>query len=230
MRELCAGANVDIGTAAALREQWRREVQDHGAIINTTNLTHLLLRTNQAPGDAVVMTAAIYSLHRAYPGQYKTSVDSLWLEVFEHNPDVVPPAHDMTELVMHYPAIHQSNRRGIHFMHAWCEHISSALNVDVPLLTNRPHLYFSDTAPPMEDYWLVCSGGKGDFTCKDWGDNRYQQVIDILRGSVKFVQVGNDTLRQPQLNGAHYMVGKTSLRHLFWLCAEHVVYYVECRY
>lgn len=202
MRELCAGVNIDPGTAAAFRAgMLPAESNDRRPVT---------LVTTQSPGDAVAMTAAVYSLHRAHPGKFLTGVRCFWPEVFEHNPDVVdcggPP------LYMHYPAIHKSNDRGIHFMQAWCEHLGSALGVNVPLLTNRPRLYFADPQPSVEGFWLVCSGGKKDFTNKLWPG--YQGVVDALRGAVQFVQVGVD---QEPLNGAECAVGRTSLRGLFEL-------------
>jgi ADP-heptose:LPS heptosyltransferase len=162
------------------------------------------------------MTAAIYSLHRAYPGRYVTAVDSLWPEVFEHNPDVEPREdlpYSAAELQMHYPAIHQSNHRGIHFMQGWTEFLGMALGVNVPLLTNRPHLYFADPAPPVEDFWLVCSGGKSDFTNKLWGHYNYQEVVDRLSG-IRFVQVGRIEDNHPLLDRVDCARGAT-LRGLF---------------
>lgn len=238
-REICAGKNVDLGTAAAFREQWQREAMS--AVPHGGEPTKLILKTGQAPGDAVAMTAAIYSLHQAYPGKYATAVESYWPEVFENNPDVVANtvpidgyANDAlpgaSPVEMHYPAIHQSNERGIHFMQGWTEFLGMALGINIPLLTNRPRLYFADQEPPVEDYWLVCSGGKKDFTTKLWGHERYQEVVRLLAGKVRFVQVGGsrptvpwaastngsqDDVGHEPLDGAECMVGKTSLRELF---------------
>src|SRR5689334_15800 len=74
-REICQGVNVDLGTAAAFREQWSREA---GAQQSGEPPTPILLKTDQAPGDAVAMTAAIYSLHKAHPGRHLTAVESMW--------------------------------------------------------------------------------------------------------------------------------------------------------
>lgn len=212
-REICAGVNVDLGTAAAFREQWDREA---GARTPADVPKSLLLITDQAPGDTVVMTAAVYSLHQAYPGRYLTAIKSPHPEVWEHNPDVdLNPAPIPAELRMHYPAVHQSNKRGIHFMQGFCEFLGMALGIHVPLLTNRPHLYFADPAPPVEDYWLICSGGKRDFTNKLWGQDNYQEVVDRLQGKVQFVQVGAAGDDHPPLSGVYSVVGKTSLRGLF---------------
>ena len=217
MREICRGDNVDLGTAASFRTQWEAESGPQAA--PPTNPIPLLLRAHQAPGDAVSMTAAVYSLHRAHPGKYRTSVDSLWPEIFAHNPDVSVAQPGAAELRMNYPAVSQSNERSIHFMQSWCEFMGSALGVHVPLLTNRPHIYFDPaTAPPRtENFWVVCSGGKGDFTNKLWGHGSYQEVVDRLGGTTRFVQVGAAADDHPRLLGAEDMVGKTSLRELFEL-------------
>jgi hypothetical protein len=223
-RQICQGIDVDLGTAAAFRGQWAREAGMDAKIWSREVEVRLerkplplLLKTDQAPGDAVVMTAAIHSLHRAHPGRYLTAVESCWPEVFAYNPDVVPaqsiPA--AAPLQMHYPAIHQSNSRGIHFMQGWCEHLSAALGVPVPLLTNRPWLYFHNAEPPVRNYWLICSGGKKDFTNKLWGQHNYQEVVDLLVGRVGFIQVGNATDDHPLLTGTDDLIGKTTLRELF---------------
>lgn len=226
-REICAGVNCDPGTAAAFRDQWKREsiigakfaLPSPGAIPQGRQgvpQKHLLLSTTQAPGDALAMTAAIYSLHRAHPGKFLTSVSSPYPDIFEYNPDVVPTTPDATLLSMHYPSINQCNQRAIHFMQGYCEFLSAALGIHVPLLTNRPQLFFKGgKEPPVEDFWLVCSGGKNDFTAKLWGYHNYQQVIYSLKGSVRFVQVGNKDDNHLRLMGAEDMVGKTNLRELF---------------
>lgn len=198
-RQICGGTNVDIGTAAAFRLQWQREAPKP-----VTTPRKLLLKTSQAPGDAVVLTAAIYSLHKAHPGAYVTSIESAYPEVFAGYPDC-----GGEPLEMHYPAVHDSNTRGIHFMQAWCEFLSFVLEVPVPLLTNRPHL---PGKPVTGDYWVVCSGGKKDFTNKIWP--KYQEVISGT--SVPWVQVGVD---QAPLRGVDCRVGRTSLSELFSLVA-----------
>ena len=215
MRELCAGINVDLGTAAAFRQQWMSEAVAIGKAGATYKPVPLLLKTDQAPGDAVAMTAAIYSLHKEHPGKYITAVESLWPDVFTYNPNVVR-AESIPEaqpLQMHYPAIHNSNERGIHFMQGWCEFLGAALGISVPLLTNRPRLYFNRPAP-QDDFWIVCSGGKEDFTSKLWGHHNYQWVINSLP-EITFIQVGGKDHNHVPLDGVVSSLGRTSLRQLF---------------
>lgn len=222
-REVCQGINCDLGTAAAFREQWRREYEAVNkfecAPGPLSTPIPILLKTDQAPGDAVVMTAAIYSLHKAHPGKYRTMVDSPYPEVFKYNPDVTEGptnTQSIQELRMHYPAIHDSNRRGIHFMQAYCEFLGRALGINVPLMTNRPHLYLDHWAEPdVGGYWLVCSGGKADFTNKLWGFNRYQEVVNSLKDRVRFIQVGDRFMDHEPLQGVVWRVGQTNLRQLF---------------
>lgn len=218
-RELCQGINVDMGTAAAFREQWLREAapKKQERVNARADQTHLILKTDQMPGDAVAMTAAIYSLHHAHPDKYLTAVDSFFPDVFAHNPHVVPVSSlsSPKPLHMHYPAIHRCNERGIHFMQGWCEFLGSALGISVPLLTNRPHIYFIDEQPRTEDFWVICSGGKRDFTNKLWGHANYQKVVDALHGRIRFIQVGSGKDDHPPLTRTENMVGKTTLRQLF---------------
>lgn len=227
-REICRGINVDLGTAAAFREQWRKENTINQVPIRQDDKPILLLlKSDQAPGDVVCMTSAVYSLHKAYPGKYLTSVESLYPEIFYNNPNVIPIEElsklgNPINLQMHYPAIHSSNSRGIHFMQAWCEHLGAALNIKVPLLTNRPKLYFEENKStiskydmPELPYWIVCSGGKNDFTAKLWGYHNYHDVICKLRGKIKFVQVGEKVVDHPPLPYIDYRAGQTNLRQLF---------------
>jgi Glycosyltransferase family 9 (heptosyltransferase) len=214
--ELCRGINVDLGTSAEFRERMKRERTE---VALKTGGRRLVLRTTQAPGDTLCMTAAVYSLHKSYPGEYLTGVVSPHQEIWENNPDVVQVGHLAgAEMVdMHYPAIHESNDRAIHFMQGWCEHLGASLGVQIPLMTNRPRLYFNDQEPQVEDYWVVCSGTKKDFTLKAWGRSRYQEVMDRLSGKVKFIQVGASSDDHPPLYqaGLRQIVGKTTLCQLF---------------
>ena len=103
----------------------------------------------------------------------------------------------------------------VRFMQGWCEFLGKALNIELPLLTNRPHLYFDDPVSETEDYWVICSGGKRDFTNKLWGHENYSRLITLLRNRVQFIQVGSLADDHPRLSGVIDKVGKTTLRDLF---------------
>lgn len=206
-------------------------------ILRCGNSEHVL-----CPGDALVMSAAIYSLHLSHPGKFLTAIDTSANQLFEHNPGVWSPGeHERAEATLvhaEYPAInaytaagtvHQlgCNHRGITFMQAYCEGLSDALGVHVPLLTNRPHVYVSYrerswisqvqeiTGRPTR-FWLINAGYKIDYTAKWAGTQLYQDVVDKLRGRVQFVQVGADDPHHvhPRLRNVIDLVGKTDHRQL----------------
>jgi len=231
--QICQGVNVDPGTAAQFRLIWKSEAELSAARIGTDMAGKLfdphrvlILKNRQNPGDVLVMTAAIYSLHRQHPGRYLTAVDAPYPEIFANNPDVISledaEAMNAEPVEMHYPAINQANVRGIHFMQAWCEFLGCALGVDVPLLTNRPHVYLAEHERKRHKgkYWLISCGGKKDLTAKFWGQSRYQEVVDCLRGKVIFMQVGASTDEHSPLMGVVNLIGATSLRELIVLASQ----------
>ena len=189
-----------------------------------------------APGDAVVLSAAVESLHRAHPGRYLTAVDTVAPQLWEHHPRVVPfdrlgRITDRLRVVRgDYPAINRSDERAVHFMQACCESLEEQLGVRVPLLVNRPHLHLTDeekgwmnqvheeTCDPSP-YWLVNAGHKDDFTAKWWGDWNYQAVVDALRGRVRFAQIGelSPGHTHPALRGVVDLRGRTDTRQLMRL-------------
>lgn len=193
----------------------------------------LILKNHLSPGDVLVMTAAIHSLHRQHPGKFITAVDTTANALFENNPDVTPiedvRALGGEEIQMHYPEIQRSNERGITFMQAYTEFLASVLGVEIPLLTNRPHIYLShkertwmdqvhEATGRKQKFWLIQCGRKNDFTAKFWGTQNYQRVVDSLRGRVLFVQVGAAEHHHPTLKNVLNLTGKTDLRQLVRLC------------
>ena len=50
----------------------------------------LVLTSRQAPGDIVMLTAAVRDLHRHYPGRFLTDVRPPFPQLWAHNPDITP--------------------------------------------------------------------------------------------------------------------------------------------
>lgn len=188
----------------------------------------LVLINHLSPGDVLVMSAAIESLHRSCPGMYQTAVQTTADELFENNPLVLPvgklenPPH---ELVMEYPLIQRSNQTALHFMHGYAQYLGQALGVPLTLGVNRPYVYVSDQekawAGRVQEivgrpvpYWIINAGTKSDYTTKQWPVEHYQRVVDMLQGRVLFVQVGAAEHRHVKLRGVIDQVGKTNLREL----------------
>jgi ADP-heptose:LPS heptosyltransferase len=187
----------------------------------------LLLKNHQSPGDALVMSAAIRSLHTANPGAFQIAVDTSCQALFEHNPDILPIDKLMQEgsvsaIGMHYPLVNQSNQRAIHFMAAYCDYLQDVLEVKVPLSVNRPIIHLSreekewipqvQVAGKTPRYWVVCAGRKADYTAKFAGSAFFQKVVDLLAGEVLFVQTGSKDHHHPPLKGVINLIGKTDAR------------------
>lgn len=192
----------------------------------------LILKNDLSPGDVLAMTAAVYSLHKAHPGKYVTAVETSCPAVWENNPDVVSldaaRALNAEEVQCHYPLIHQSNQRAVHFLEGYVGFLEDNLRVRVPLMTNRPLVYISnrektwlnqvqETTGYKGRFWVLNAGRKADYTTKHYGTEGFQAVVDALKGKVQFVQVGAAEHHHPPLKGVLNLVGKTDARQLIRL-------------
>lgn len=206
----------------------------------------LILKCMLSPGDIMTLTAAIESLHAAYPGEYLTDVRTSTPEIWENNPHISPMPDALGRPVeMHYDKtkhgqIGQSNQRAIPFIGGYCEHLAETIGRPIPLATNRPRLYLSNaecgwtnqiaehhssrearekTGQPaaVMPFWLVNAGVKSDFTAKQWPIENYQRVVDETSGRIQWVQIGSKHHDHPRLNGVIDLRGKTDTRQLIRL-------------
>src|SRR5688500_14593842 len=102
------------------------------------------LTSKLSPGDAVVMTVAIKSLHDIYPGEYETSVETSAMEVWENNPHIVPLSETSKHKELHYALINQSNQRANSFMQAYADGLSKVIQRPLQITVNKPQLYLTE--------------------------------------------------------------------------------------
>lgn len=191
-------------------------------------MEHLLLENRQAPGDLLVVSGAIRSLHAQHPGAFSTHVASTCPEIFAGNPLVAPghPPSGRYLKVGYTLGISRSNQTRGHFAHGVTIDLASRVGVPVAVEDLRPHVTLGPgegrlpSAP--EHYWVMMAGGKSDFLTKLWGYSRWQRVVDILRGAVLFVQAGSSAPggHQRRLTGVVDLVGRTSFREFLRLVAH----------
>ena len=105
----------------------------------------IILKTHLSPGDLCTLTAAIQSLHWAYPGQYLTDVRTICDAIFANNPHVTPLGEERARTIeMHYTElIERCNEVPHSFLRGYCVDLGRKLQVPLELQTNRPHLYLS---------------------------------------------------------------------------------------
>lgn len=200
----------------------------------------LLLINRLSPGDILVMTNAIRDLHLAHPGKFITDVRTPCPDIFVNNPYITKLSYDEAEynkintwfesnvgktkmlgdimcVDMQYPLIHQSGARGAHFAEGHREFLEETLNIKIPQTKIRPELYLSNPRSIIPGkYWVINAGSKIDFTLKQYP--YYQEVVDLLKDKIQFVQIGVKSHLHKPLNGVIDMVGKTdNLRDLFQL-------------
>ena len=191
----------------------------------------LILTNFQAPGDVLMLSAAIRDLHLSYPGEFLTDVRSPFPELWENNPDITPldeQSPSVEVIPCHYPLIHRSNVLPFHFLHGFIDFLNKRLKISIRISSFKAALYLTESEkeipefipgfdPGKKSYWLITNGGKYDFTCKWWSNERFQEVIDYFKGKIKFIHIGELQNHHPDLSDVIDLRGKTSLRQLIRL-------------
>jgi hypothetical protein len=143
-------------------------------------MERLVLTNFQAPGDQVMLTAAVRDLHRAYPGRFLTDVQGSCPELWDQNPHLTPlrrDAHGVRLIGCSYPAIHGSNRHPNHFLLGFIEDLNRQLNLHIQLTDFKGDIHLSNTERTRPSpvarafgfevpYWIIVAGGKYGFTIK----------------------------------------------------------------
>lgn len=188
----------------------------------------IILENHQAPGDIVMLTAAVRDLHWCNPGEFLTDVRTSCPALWENNPHLTPLDEDdpdVQRIPCHYPLVHQADRRPYHFLHGFEKYLSERLRVpvepkyfhgDIHLSPEETHggSLVEERTGEATPYWVIVAGGKYDFTIKWWERSRWQEVVDRLHGRVRFVQVGEDGHHHPPLENVIDLRGRTTLREL----------------
>jgi hypothetical protein len=188
----------------------------------------LILNCGLSPGDIVMLTAAVRDLHYWYPGRFLTDVRTCCPELWEHNPHLTPIEDKDPEaerIDCSYPLIDRCNEAPYHCLHGFIDFLNARLGLAIRPTVFKGDIHLSEqekawysqvqeaTREPIP-FWILAAGGKYDLTIKWWQTERYQQVVDHLRGRIQFVQVGGWGHHHPRLEGVIDLRGQTSLREL----------------
>jgi ADP-heptose:LPS heptosyltransferase len=124
-------------------------------------------------------------------------------------------------------SINRSNQNAYHFIHGYAQDLEHKLGVRVPVTEFKGDIHISDTEKLWmsqvqelgihDNFWLIFSGGKYDYTAKWWNPDSYQAVVDHFKGRILFAQCGDPAHFHPPLEGVVNLIGKTSARQLIRL-------------
>lgn len=191
----------------------------------------LIFSNFQAPGDIVMLTAAVRDLHLCYPGLFQTDVRTPYPELWENNPHITVVAHndpEAREIECEYPLVRRSNSAPFHFIHGFVRDLNEKLRLNIELTEFKGDIHLSpeDMEWPAclsgllsqdEKFWVLVSGGKYDYTTKWWDPMRFQDVVDHFRDRIQFVQVGAKGDFHPAMAGVVDLRSRTNLRELIQL-------------
>jgi ADP-heptose:LPS heptosyltransferase len=191
----------------------------------------LVLHCSLSPGDVVMLTAAVESLHGQHPGRFLTDVRTLCPALWENNPYITRIEDDDPQarhIKCQYPLIHKSNQLPYHFIHGYIRHLGDQLNIRLEPVAFRGAIYLSDAergasslveelTESSAPYWLIAAGGKYDYSVKWWHHRRWQEVVDHFEGHLQFVQVGARGHYHPPLKNVLDLRKQTNLRGLIGL-------------
>jgi hypothetical protein len=193
-----------------------------------SRLTRLILKNHQSPGDVLMLTAAVRDLHLAHPGKFLTDVDTPFPQLWEFNPYLTKfkPQDRAKVLEMHYPLIHESNEGTYHFIHGFRLYLEDQLGVGIKATKLWGDIHFSNEEKNWVSmvhqhftgwdtpFWLICTGGKKDYTAKWWIPEFAQAVVDHFKDRIQFVQFGAEGANHehPPLKGVINLVGRTDIR------------------
>jgi ADP-heptose:LPS heptosyltransferase len=200
--------------------------------INKTNIIpkKLLFKNFQSPGDILMLTAAVRDLHKAYPNQYITRLDTSCKQIWENNPYVSKfdtKKEEFKEIKCEYNLVHKSNRSRYHFIHGFHKDLEEKLNLKIPVTDFKADIHLSQQEKSWvsqieemdikDNFWIIVAGGKLDFTRKWTNPDYYQDVVDHFKGKITFVQTGQKDHFHTPLKGTINLIGKTDLRQFIRL-------------
>jgi ADP-heptose:LPS heptosyltransferase len=192
--------------------------------MSTSMPRSILLRNKLCPGDVVLETGVVRDLHRAYPGQFHTGVEDRYPQIWRHNPLIDRKVHKGNAEVIELGwTAEDSDNRPRHLLDIWADDLAGKLGIQrFPTMNYRGDIYLGpeDLERPTKlvgegKYWVVMAN-RSYCQTKQWPISHFQEVIDTLAGSIRFVQCGaaDHDHGKHTLAGAHSLLGRTNIRQL----------------
>jgi hypothetical protein len=107
----------------------------------------LVLRCGLAPGDIVMLTAAVRDLHHWCPKQFQTDVRTFYPEIWENNPYITQLSEDDPEVDLiecSYPLIDHCNHLPYHCLHGFIDFLNRRLRLALRLTAFKGDIHLSE--------------------------------------------------------------------------------------
>jgi len=188
----------------------------------------VIIKSGFRLGDMVLLSGAVRDL--AGLG-YEVSVDTIYPDLWENNPYVVPVPQDRskaTEIELTANGINEWRDLREHYAHYWHQEIGGKLGIHIPRGPMHGDIHLSgqekgwidqvsEATGQTRPFWLVASGGTKDYTVKWPHVDNLHRAIKSVNGHMRFVQIGSEEDHHPVLEGCVNLIGKTTVRQLIRL-------------
>ena len=192
-------------------------------------LRKIILKTTLSPGDLLMLSAAIRDIKATYSNiliDVRTPVPAIW-ENCTLLTQLNEKDKDVEVIDVEYPLINVSNNRPYHFIHGYRFFLEERLGMKIPCGDFRGQVFISELekswmSKPQEaginqNFWILMSGGKFDYTAKWWNPDEYQKVVDHFKDKILFVQCGEKDHYHPELKNVMNLIGETDGRQFIRL-------------
>lgn len=181
----------------------------------------LLLEVYDFLGDNVMLTSIIKNLSEQYNDKYEIGVlTEKFKDVYKNNPnvnfDINLKNNDIFIKRFGYFNKHDFYADYGHSIFGFKRHIEEKLGIEIFIkdMNCDIHLYNDEKENRFGNYWVLNAGFMNNILVKHYPHEKFEQVVKLLEGKIKFVQVGTGMYHIP-IDGCINMVNKTSLRQLF---------------
>ena len=192
----------------------------------------LFLKETQSPGDILMLTSTVRDLKKSHP-EYQINCKTSAQELWNNNPYLDTSINESNAdkiIEMHYPLIHRSTQGQFHFMHGFRLYAEEQLGIKIPAGNfcvdvhlseqekNDPYiLNILNEIPKEKKVWLGDFGHKNDFTAKFWEHSRFQEVVNMTKDRIAWIQIGASNHVHKPIENVINLVGKTTHRQLISL-------------
>lgn len=181
----------------------------------------LLLSSYNFLGDNTMLTVLVKYLAKQYGNMFEIGVFSQnFYDVFKNNPYISNNVSMLNKDIflrnINYYNKHDYYSDYGHSVFGFKTLIEKTLNIELFIENMSCDIYLTEDEKQNKfgDYWVINAGYMENILVKHYPYQKFSEIVNILNGKIKFVQVGVGKNHIP-IPGCIDMTNKTSLRELF---------------